>query len=150
MPARVRSETCQRIVACESHRNQATPEPAAFRLGGQHDGGLGRDAHARPVPASHPRMGLRRNTEGRRVAGHMLRRMALKRRAPKRAPDGVVPGRAVSHTGVAATFGLTSSMQAIETAMKTALKIQIEVGPVRSINWPPMIGPVIAAAEEAK
>ncbi len=35
-------------------------------------------------------------------------------------------------------------------AMKMALKIQIDAGPVRSINWPPRIGPVIAAADEAK
>ena len=55
-----------------------------------------------------------------------------------------------SHAGVTAAFGLTSSIQAMDTAMKMALKNQIDAGPVRSINWPPRIGPVIAAADEAK
>ena len=51
---------------------------------------------------------------------------------------------------VEAVLGLTRAMQAMAPAMKMALKIQIEVGLVRSINWPARIGPVMAAADEAK
>jgi hypothetical protein len=51
--------------------------------------------------------------------------------------------------GLAATFGLTSSMQTMAPAIKMALKIQIEDWPVRSINCPARIGPVIAADDVA-
>ena len=49
-----------------------------------------------------------------------------------------------------AALGLTRAMLAMAAAMKMALKIQIEDGLVRSINWPARIGPVMAAADEAK